>query len=105
MLPSLGVTGDPVLKVWLGVSRLQPRESPFDVVGLVQMWEQLLVVELGLAHVEVRQNIVVEQMATLLPCDVMRSEEWGTFRTSSAVRASEERSYLMNLIFTSMGDV
>ena len=88
--PSLGVTGDPVLEVWLGVSCLQPRECPFDVVGLVQMWEQLLVVELGLAHVEVRQNIVVEQMAILLPCDVVRSEEWGTFRTASAVLASKE---------------
>ena len=90
--PTLEVPGDPVREVWLGVSRLQLRERTSDVVRLVQVREQLLVVKVCLVHVEVRQNIVVGQMAILLPSDVMRPEERDAFRTAGEVSTSNEKS-------------
>ena len=55
------------------------------------MGKSILVVDIGLVQTEVRQNIVVRQMAILLLSDIMRSEEWGACRTAAAALAPKEK--------------
>ena len=98
--PSLDVAWGPVLEIGLAHCRLQPRECTPDVIRVILVEKSLLVVEVGLVHVEIRQNIVVKQMAILLPSDIERPAEWGACRTAAAVFAPKERSQLMDFIFT-----